>query len=549
MQNKVKAGELVPVEDRVRWTLGTRFLLAALVAAVWLAGLGGDPRGYTHYWLAALVGWPVLSAATLFAGRLGRRGTRISLTVAMLVDGVLLTFAWWATGELNSALAYVIILHAISVTLLASFRTGAKIAVWHSVLALMILEADRAGQFGGSHPYAAGELWLYLAAIWTAVLGTASFAAHNERELRRRRYDSEVLHQFGVKVVSSSDPDAVVSALAAFAQAELGAHRAAVLAYSTEVVDPTTQRLLAAVVDGEGAPAVHRMLAHAHPQSLVGAAMASGQTLLRSRLDAAHDPWLSEVMPQARAFIVVPFVLDQVRGALVMQMGRTGKWAPRVERRVVNTAEQATSQAAGALELSVLTERLRALSHTDGLTGVANRRRFDEVLEAELRHGGETGTHLGLLLIDIDHFKRLNDTYGHQVGDEVLKQVAQAVRAECPEPHLVARYGGEEFAVVLSGVDPVAGLAAGEAVRRAIAQSSASVPVTASIGVASYPGHGLSAAEVIAAADAALYRAKANGRDQVQAGEAAAPSRFGRTADSTDAGVPENTSGDAPATR
>ncbi|GGJ82712.1 hypothetical protein GCM10010123_10450 [Pilimelia anulata] len=545
MQTRVKAGELVPIEDRVQWTLGTRLVFAILVGAVWLTGLGGKAHGDTHVWVLGLVGWPLVTVLALFAGRLGRRVARTSLTATMLGDGVFLAFAWWATGALGSPLSYLVILHAISVTLLASFRTGAKLTVWHSMLALLLLEATRAGVIGTSGAdFSQGNLWLYLAAMWTAVLGTASFAAHNERELRRRRYDSEVLHQFGLDVVAKADSAGVAVALAEFARAELGAHRTAVVAYSADTNDSqAANRLLAVLVDGDRDAIVQRMIATPYRTSVVTAATASGQTLLRSRLDGSSDPWLSEVMPGARAVIIVPFALEQVRGALVMQMGRSGNWAPRVERRVVNTAEQATNQAAGALELSVLTERLRALSHTDGLTRVANRRRFDEVLETELQHAAATGTQLGLLLVDIDHFKRLNDTYGHQVGDEVLQQVAKAIRNECPDPHLVARYGGEEFAVVLVGTDPVGGLAAAEGVRRAIANSTSSVAVTASLGVASYPGHGLSPAEVIAAADAALYRAKANGRNQVQAGEAAAPSKFGRTADSVELPAQQESSG------
>ncbi|HEX5741373.1 MAG TPA: GGDEF domain-containing protein, partial [Pilimelia sp.] len=323
---------------------------------------------------------------------------------------------------------------------------------------------------------------------------------------------------------------------------ELGARRAAVLAYTSEAGDAGAARLLAAVADG-GAPVIHRMTAAPHPRSAVSAAWAADGTVLRAHLDARVDPWLAERMPQARALIVVPFQLAEVRGALVMQMAQGTGWAPRVERRIVNTAEQATSQAGGALERAVLTERLRALSHYDGLTRVANRRHFDEFLARELGNAGTTGTQVGLLLVDIDHFKRLNDTYGHQVGDEVLQQVAQAIRGRCPDPHLVARYGGEEFAVVLLDTDPASALAAGEDVRRAVAEAAAALNVTASIGVACYPGHGLAPAELVAVADAALYRAKAGGRDQVQPGEVAPPRKFARMAD----GAPQAPAGNGSA--
>ncbi|HEX5740841.1 MAG TPA: hypothetical protein VFY17_04715, partial [Pilimelia sp.] len=191
MQQRVKVGELVPVEDRAQWVLATRLVFAALVALMWLSGLTGEVHGGTYPWVWGLLCWPLLTVTTLVAGRMGRRVVRSLLTATMLGDGVVLAFGWWATGDLSSPLSYLVILHGVAVTMLASFRTGVRIALWHSILALLVLEATALGHLGPAQAYSSDRLSLYLCAMWIAVLGTASFAAQNERELRRRRYDSE----------------------------------------------------------------------------------------------------------------------------------------------------------------------------------------------------------------------------------------------------------------------------------------------------------------------------------------------------------------------
>jgi diguanylate cyclase (GGDEF)-like protein len=123
-------------------------------------------------------------------------------------------------------------------------------------------------------------------------------------------------------------------------------------------------------------------------------------------------------------------------------------------------------------------------------------------------------------MIDLDHFKGLNDRYGHQTGDEVLRQAAAAITAACRDGDLAARYGGEEFAVILGATDAAGAAEAAERIRQSIRNADTPVPVTASLGVAAYPVHAGTAGELVAAADAALYAAKAGGRDQVKAASA-----------------------------
>lgn len=175
------------------------------------------------------------------------------------------------------------------------------------------------------------------------------------------------------------------------------------------------------------------------------------------------------------------------------------------------------------LTLKAQTDMLRALVFIDGLTGVANRRRFDECLDTEWRHCRRTASSLSLLMIDIDHFKLYNDHYGHQSGDVCLKTVAQTLKSHFSRPHdLVARYGGEEFVCLLPGCEPEGALLKAQQLCQAIAHlhiphaTSPTAPnVTISIGVASFkPTADDTPDMLIAQADALLYKAKHSGRNQ-----------------------------------
>lgn len=178
------------------------------------------------------------------------------------------------------------------------------------------------------------------------------------------------------------------------------------------------------------------------------------------------------------------------------------------------------------LTLKAQGDFLRSLVFADGLTGVGNRRRFDEALLSEWRQCRRAGTPLALLMIDIDHFKRYNDHYGHPTGDACLQQVAAVLKAAMQRASdLVARYGGEEFACLLPGCDQAPALAKAQALQAALTAqaiaheaSPTAAWVTLSIGVAvAQPQAGGSPAALVAAADAALYSAKHRGRNCISA--------------------------------
>ena len=166
---------------------------------------------------------------------------------------------------------------------------------------------------------------------------------------------------------------------------------------------------------------------------------------------------------------------------------------------------------------------METLVVVDALTGIANRRRFDDSVSTEWRRALREATKLSLLLIDADHFKRYNDTYGHVRGDSCLKQIAEAALDVVLRPgDLVARYGGEEFAIVLPGTDEIGAKAVAEDICQAVRnrqiphEGNAPGIVTVSIGCSTMvPQRGKSAQDLIESADQALYRAKGKGRNRV----------------------------------
>jgi diguanylate cyclase (GGDEF)-like protein len=167
---------------------------------------------------------------------------------------------------------------------------------------------------------------------------------------------------------------------------------------------------------------------------------------------------------------------------------------------------------------------LNALSYTDGLTGIANRRRFDERIDEEFRRARRTAEPLSLVMIDIDYFKPFNDNYGHQRGDDCLARVAGALTDVLRRPaDLVARYGGEEFAAIMPDTDGAGALQLAELMRARIealdiahSHSGVAGRITASIGVCTWvPANDSVVSGLISAADRALYKAKWSGRNRV----------------------------------
>jgi diguanylate cyclase (GGDEF)-like protein len=180
--------------------------------------------------------------------------------------------------------------------------------------------------------------------------------------------------------------------------------------------------------------------------------------------------------------------------------------------------------------------RLTRQAQTDSLTNLANRRALDERIDDEVDHARRLGTNVGFVIADIDDFKSINDSYGHQTGDEVLRRVARVFSEAVRELDLPGRYGGEEIALVLPGTNLTGARALGEKIRKALEELVVSAPdgtsfqVTASFGAACFPAQP-SVEALVAAADAALYEAKRTGKNRVVTATAKKKPRHGASAD------------------
>lgn len=183
-------------------------------------------------------------------------------------------------------------------------------------------------------------------------------------------------------------------------------------------------------------------------------------------------------------------------------------------------ADALGAQVAVFLRMKERHDQLRAQAVIDELTGVYNRRYLDEQMTARLAEAQRYTAPFSIGLVDIDHFKRVNDTYGHQAGDKVLAETAGLIRRQMRKEDLLARYGGEEFAVMLPHTDRLGAAILAERVREAIAEHdfvtpAATINITISMGLASFPlDEAADDAELLKIADTRLYEAKAEGRNQ-----------------------------------
>ena len=203
----------------------------------------------------------------------------------------------------------------------------------------------------------------------------------------------------------------------------------------------------------------------------------------------------------------------------------TARGMSREDRSIVALVE---GELGGPLQMTSLYEDARRMATTDALTGLLNRRAFIETIDRERARSDRHSFPLSLLLLDVDHFKRINDQYGHAAGDVVLQGVARVLEAVARRSDYVARWGGEEFVVGLPQTGEAGARVAGERVRRAIAAATHKLPdveslqITASVGIASGEAP-WSLDALVAAADEAMYAAKARGRNRVELAPRAAP--------------------------
>jgi diguanylate cyclase (GGDEF)-like protein len=247
--------------------------------------------------------------------------------------------------------------------------------------------------------------------------------------------------------------------------------------------------------------------------------------LLGSYKARQHAPLFASTHRAPNSVALLPLVRH---GRLIGSLNIGSYNAERFVRGVrTDFLEHLAAVVAICIENAVNLERLKRQGLTDTLTAINNRRFFDQRLNEELERAAREGTQLTCLLLDVDHFKRVNDNYGHQVGDHVLREVAALIRAQLRGSDVLSRYGGEEFAALLSRSGGAEAGEVAERIRHSVAGHSFAsgdgqpFQVTISIGVATYDpakcgGGGKLAGEMLVGhADRALYQAKSGGRDRV----------------------------------
>jgi two-component system cell cycle response regulator len=245
--------------------------------------------------------------------------------------------------------------------------------------------------------------------------------------------------------------------------------------------------------------------------------------------DARLEWAASGTIVPVQSVIALPFQLDRQHAGVIFL--RTLRGEQPLGRRDVEFADTVVRAAVSAIRRAQTIEstkadkaRLEMLARTDPLTQLHNRRSLIERLSEEVERVRRYGLMLSVLMIDIDHFKAVNDTYGHLVGDEVLRGVARVLQREARTVDVVARYGGEEFVLVLPETGEDGATALAERIRQRVAEQPLLrgeqidwVRVTVSIGTATMPSPRAHSPEtLIAAADEALYRAKSQGRNRVR---------------------------------
>lgn len=241
---------------------------------------------------------------------------------------------------------------------------------------------------------------------------------------------------------------------------------------------------------------------------------------LSAQVDRPKLELLGDVrLPKLASIKVLPLMMrERAIGAIVV--GSTAR-GHELTLELTKMLETIAQHGATTIANALMFQRVEAMATTDGLTGLVNHRRFKELLAEALSRAERFEHPVSVVMVDADHFKQVNDTYGHPVGDQVLVRIAEVLTAEARKTDVVARYGGEEFVLVLDGTDGPGAVQVAERIRERIAGEQivgdfGRVRVTASLGVAAWPDAATSMNDLLEEADQALYRAKRAGRDRVE---------------------------------
>jgi diguanylate cyclase (GGDEF)-like protein len=485
-------------------------------------------------------------------GTSGRPRSGAPFQQALLpVDPVYLAVLALPSGGAQSDFILLFTVQLISVTLLASPRAGIRLALWDSVLLMSVTWFQLGGPLGqwlGTPQVVtptAGAVALRIGGFWAVALTTAAFSALSELELRRSKAHLDALttmaSQMEEAMESGCEPEQVAALFLRGVLYPFAFKQVAV------IWDRKGQVLAARFVTGaDDVVAVGPGLQEPGPQepgpeepgprgtgprgtgpreigrqddgplrgAIAARALEGHQPLLVRDLARDDGPALGALVPGATNIVVVPLKAGREgQGLLLAESGPPP--SRRMSRRSLEMVSRFAAHAALALRNADLKAEIARLAASDPLTGLANRRALTTALGREVARSMRTKEPLSLAIMDIDFFKKINDTYGHVAGDDVLRAVADAMAGNVRDVDLVARYGGEEFAIVLPNCPSEGALIVVERVRAAVSALPTPTRVTVSAGIATSTGAAhADAKRLMADADEALYTSKRAGRDR-----------------------------------
>ena len=255
------------------------------------------------------------------------------------------------------------------------------------------------------------------------------------------------------------------------------------------------------------------MGAQLEPGGIASRALSNGRSVIENDVYAVKGYIAGFAETQSELCVPLIFFGEKL-GVLALDSARKNAF----EHDDLQPLESVADICAAAIQNASYFDRMKQLAYVDGLTGIHNRRYFEMRIVEELERAGRFQGRMSLIMVDIDNFKRVNDEFGHLLGDEVLRLVANILKQQLRKSDLLCRYGGEEFAIVVPETTGENAVRVAEKLRRQIeTHHFPGVPrsVSISCGVADYPTQGITRDEVVAAADAALYTAKQAGRNRI----------------------------------
>jgi diguanylate cyclase (GGDEF)-like protein len=490
----------------------------------------------------------VVQALALLASREGRL-VRVAAEVALVVDVAALAVLMAATGGTASPLGALLLTEVVAVTLLFGRWAGLRVSLLSSLVVAWLLASSPPALSAAAtavrevDPAVALALepavraTLLLTALWATTLVTGWLTDVIERDLRRRTEDLTLLREVTPDLDPRRGTAEVARTLAGLLVDRLGYHASAVwliegerlvlAAHALPAVDgaETTIDLVSEeAIDAAEAPP-RRTVPLDDPT--IATALA-GTRIHPVRRDQERPDELGALFGPRAPLALAPLNSEgRVVGFVAVEVGARLGRGPTLRVREVRLLRMLAEQAALLLENARMQSELADQAVTDAVTGLPNHRFLQQRLGEELDRlargvGRGEDRVLSVALLDLDHFKVVNDTYGHPTGDRVLASVAAAAQRTLRGSDVVCRYGGEEFAIILPDTDAVSARLACDRVRRAISDlhhtavdGRAVPPVTASLGVVTLGDAVVDRSAVLARADAALYAAKRAGRDRV----------------------------------